>query len=81
MAKDMTPQEAEEFVRPLLSEKRYAHTLRVARTAEELAYRHGIDPARARLAGLLHDAARDMGGAELLRLAGEWKLPVDGWEK
>ncbi|WP_273842529.1 bis(5'-nucleosyl)-tetraphosphatase (symmetrical) YqeK [Rubrobacter calidifluminis] len=81
MAKDMTPQEAEEFVRSLLSEKRYAHTLRVARTAEDLAYRHNIDPARARLAGLLHDAARDMGGAELLRLAGEWKLPVDGWER
>jgi len=37
---------------------RYAHSIRVARCAELLARRHGVDTAKARLAGLLHDLAR-----------------------
>ncbi len=37
---------------------RYEHTLNVAALAEALASRYGADPAKARLAGLLHDAGR-----------------------
>lgn len=37
---------------------RYAHVLRVARMAAQLAAAHGVDPLRARVAGLLHDLAR-----------------------
>ena len=60
-----------------LSEKRYGHTLRVAATAEDLARTHGLDPDRARLAALLHDAAREIGEPEtFLRLATEWTIPV-----
>jgi predicted HD superfamily hydrolase involved in NAD metabolism len=39
-------------------EHRYAHSVRVARCAELLAFRHGVDPRKARLAGMLHDLAR-----------------------
>ncbi|MBI3288751.1 MAG: bis(5'-nucleosyl)-tetraphosphatase (symmetrical) YqeK [Elusimicrobia bacterium] len=41
-----------------LSPSRYEHTLNVAALAEALARRHGADPEKARLAGLLHDAGR-----------------------
>ncbi len=37
---------------------RYAHSVRVARCAGQLARRHGVDAAKARVAGLLHDLAR-----------------------
>jgi predicted HD superfamily hydrolase involved in NAD metabolism len=37
---------------------RYQHSVRVARCAEELARRHGVDARKARLAGMLHDLAR-----------------------
>jgi len=37
---------------------RYEHSVRVARCAEALARRHGVDPGKARLAGMLHDLAR-----------------------
>ncbi len=67
---------ADEFARSRLSERRYAHTLRVVDTAEDLARAHGIDPARTRLAALLHDAAREMEPEEFLRLAGAWDLHV-----
>lgn len=37
---------------------RYAHSVRVARCAELLARRHGVETRKARFAGLLHDLAR-----------------------
>jgi nicotinate-nucleotide adenylyltransferase len=45
-------------LRGTLKPARYEHTLNVASLAEALARRHGVDPAKARLAGLLHDAGR-----------------------
>jgi predicted HD superfamily hydrolase involved in NAD metabolism len=74
-------EEADAFARSRLSEKRYGHTLRVADTAEELARAHGLDEDRVRLAALLHDAARETGPEEFLRLAHEWGLPVGETEK
>ena len=67
---------ADVFARERLSAKRYGHTLRVAETAEDLARVHGLDPGRARLAALLHDAARELSPEEFLGLAGDWDLPV-----
>jgi predicted HD superfamily hydrolase involved in NAD metabolism len=60
---------SEEDLRRRLTAARYEHSLRVARTAEGLARRHGEDPERARLAGLYHDWARDLPEAELLACA------------
>ncbi len=62
---------ADEFARSRLSEKRYGHTVRVAETAESLARTHDLDPNRTRLAALLHDAARELGKEELLRVTEE----------
>jgi predicted HD superfamily hydrolase involved in NAD metabolism len=67
---------ADAFARSRLSERRYGHTLRVADTAVNLARVHGLDGDRTRLAALLHDAARETGAEEFLRLADEWDLPV-----
>jgi len=48
-----------------LSRPRYLHSLRVARLAVRLARRHGADPDRAWVAGLMHDLAREMSGEEM----------------
>jgi predicted HD superfamily hydrolase involved in NAD metabolism len=69
-------EKADALARSRLSEKRYGHTLRVADTAEDLARVHGLDTDRSRLAALLHDAARETGPDEFLRLADEWELPI-----
>lgn len=68
--------EAAALARSRLSEKRYDHTVRVADTAEDLARAHHLDENRARLAALLHDAARETGPEEYLRLADKWEIPV-----
>jgi predicted HD superfamily hydrolase involved in NAD metabolism len=39
-------------------EHRYAHSVRVARCADVLAMRHGVNARKARVAGMLHDLAR-----------------------
>ena len=81
MIDDALLEAAKNYARERLSAKRYAHTLRVADTAERLAETHGIDPKKARLAGLLHDAAREVGKGELLRAAGEDGLAVGEFER
>ena len=58
-----------ERVRPLVKPVRFAHIERVACLARDIALANGLDADKAYLAGILHDVARDMGDAELLRLA------------
>ena len=60
---------------------RYAHVLRVARLAERLARAHGIDPLRARMAGMLHDLARLYPAERLLRECAERGLAIDAFER
>ncbi len=49
-----------ERLRGTITERRFVHTLGVAETAQRLAPRCGVEPMRARLAGLLHDCAKSM---------------------
>ena len=49
--------------------KRLAHSLSVARTAEELALAYGVDPFLARAAGTLHDWCKALSGDEQVALA------------
>lgn len=81
MIDDALLEDAESYARKRLSDKRYAHTLRVAETAEHLARLHGLDEKKARLASLLHDTAREVGKEELLRIAEEDGLPVGDFER
>ena len=56
-------------VQSLVRPERMEHIRRVAELAREIARNNGLDPERAYLAGLLHDAARDLPEEELRRLA------------
>ena len=49
-----------------LSERSYAHSVAVARTAAEVAEAYGVDPGEAYLGGLLHDWSRDDSAEQLL---------------
>jgi predicted HD superfamily hydrolase involved in NAD metabolism len=54
-----------------MREHRYAHTLGVRQTAVRLARTYGCDPAKASVAALLHDVARDMPLERMQRLVVE----------
>ncbi len=75
------PQLAREVRTQLGQAHRYAHTVRVARLAGKLAHRHGEQPARARLAGMLHDLARLYPGARLLDECTARGLAIDPFER
>ncbi len=70
----------EAWVAGRLSPARWAHVCGVVATAEELAQRFGVDVAAARLAALLHDAAREMPGDLLLKKVVEFGIVVDDVE-
>lgn len=64
-----------------LSEKRMRHVHGVAKTAERLARRFGACPGQARLAGLLHDCAREYAKRELLQIASARGLSLTALER
>jgi predicted HD superfamily hydrolase involved in NAD metabolism len=69
-------------VRETLAQRhRYVHVLRVARMGERLARAHGIDPLRARVAGMLHDLARLYSAERLLRECAERGMAIDDFER
>jgi len=52
-------------LRKLLEERRYNHSVSVARLCAALAARHGADPIEAARAGLLHDCAKSLSSAKM----------------
>jgi predicted HD superfamily hydrolase involved in NAD metabolism len=81
MTDDALLDAAKGYARRRLSEGRYAHVLRVADTAECLAKLYDLDPKKARLSALLHDAAREMGKDELLQVTEGEGLPISDVER
>ncbi|MCL1905975.1 MAG: bis(5'-nucleosyl)-tetraphosphatase (symmetrical) YqeK [Clostridiales bacterium] len=63
-------------LKDFLPPRRYEHCLRVSEEACLLARCHGIDEERARLAGLLHDVARDLSPDALFANAARFGLTV-----
>lgn len=59
-----------------LPPKLQAHITRAQEAARELAPWHGVAPEQAALGILAHDIARAIPGAELLRYAAQFELPV-----
>lgn len=64
-----------------LSDKRFVHSIGVEYTAASLAFVHGEDVQRARIAGLLHDCAKCIPTDEKLKKAKKLGLPINKSEK
>lgn len=61
----------------MLTYRRFTHTMGVANTAQRLAPGCGVDPLRARLAGLLHDCAKSMPMDEMRELVAKHLPDID----
>ncbi len=55
-------------VKKMISKKRFHHTIAVAKSAKQLATFHKVDPKKAYLAGILHDAAKEFSDKDILKL-------------
>lgn len=56
-----------EYIRPLMTDYRYRHSLGVEKQAAHMAEKHGADVHKASLAGILHDVCKDMPKGALLQ--------------
>ena len=73
----MNQRKIKEILKNRLSAELYRHVLGVAQTAAELAVRYGADEQKAAQAGLLHDYAKEMEPAALLKKAKLLGVPLD----
>lgn len=60
-----------------LSDERYRHSIATGEMAEKLAKEFGIDSEKAKLAGVLHDCAKEYSHEENLKIIKENNLDVD----
>ncbi len=67
-------------LKEILSEKRYKHSISVMNMAEELARVYGVDVVDAKIAGLLHDNAKEMSEEEMLKYAEKNNIEVTEFE-
>jgi predicted HD superfamily hydrolase involved in NAD metabolism len=65
----------------LAQDRRYQHSVRVARCADVLAQLHDLDSGKARTAGMLHDLARLFTAERLLSESAARGLPVGDFER
>ncbi len=63
-----------QIIKPMLSEKRFAHSLNVAQEAVKLAKKYGADPEKAELAGILHDILKDTPADKQLKIISDFGI-------
>ena len=69
------------WVKGSISEKRFKHTEGVVETALKLAQVYGVNEEQARVAAVLHDAARGLPGPVLLERCREFCIEIDEVEE
>lgn len=65
------------YIKEALKSSRYNHSLGVRDTAEELARLYKVDTFKARIAGLVHDCAKNMRDEEILDIVSKYDYAVD----
>ena len=68
-------------LKQVLSERRYEHSIGVMNMAEELAKIYKVDMETAKIAGLLHDNAKEMTKEEMLKYVEENNIEITEFEK
>ena len=67
-------------IKPLLSEKRFEHSLNVAQEAVKLAKKYGADPEKAEAAGILHDILKDTPADKQLKIISDFGIIMNDVE-
>ncbi len=81
MIADLDIEKYKAVIKPLLSEKRYHHSVCVSKKAKELALRYGADADKAETAGILHDIMKDTPQDEQLKLMERYGIKLSEVER
>ena len=74
---NLTLNQMEEKLNNTLSERRYKHSIGVMEAAVKMAEHFGADVEKARIAGLLHDCAKEIDKDEALKMCDELGILID----
>ncbi len=77
----MALRELKQKLKTNLGEQRFLHSLNVMETAAKLATRHNANREKAKIAGLLHDCARNLDTEHQLKMANYFGILLDDIEK
>ena len=77
----MSFEDMQEELKNRLKTKRYEHSIGVAETAVQLAERFDVNKEKARIAGLLHDCAREFPNRFMLEEAQQRRIPIGDVER
>lgn len=66
-----------DYLKKNLKESRLKHSISVSETAIELATIYGQNIEKARIAGLVHDCAKNLSDEQLIKVATEHKIEID----
>ena len=69
-----------QYLENRVPEKRFLHSLGVAKTAVYLAEKYGADPVKAEIAGLLHDCSKGLSYPEMVDAARAFGMTPDQWQ-
>ncbi len=67
-----------EYLKKNLNKQRFEHSLRVRDTSIELAKHYGADIYKAKLAGLVHDCAKNMKDEEIINIIEKYGYNIQG---
>ena len=70
-----------EFIRPLMGDYRYTHSVNVSKEAVKLARLYGADEQKAALAGILHDITKEFPKQEQLQIILDGGIILDNVQK
>ena len=63
-----------DIIKPMLTQKRFEHSLNVSEEAVKLAKKYGADTEKAELAGLLHDITKNASAEEHLKIFSDFGI-------
>lgn len=69
-----------DIIQPMLTSKRFIHSLNVAREAVKLAEKYGADVTKAETAGLLHDILKDTPSDKQLKIISDFGIIMSDTE-
>ena len=69
------------LIKSRMGERRYIHSINVAKSAVQLAERYGADKQKAEIAGILHDCCKEIPKEEMLQIMTDGGIILDAVEK